>query len=130
LKFTFFAIAALVWISAAGLSQAAESGSGRGRVKRASRDKAQSIFSGVALFDQGCTPIAGSRDRRCLRGRRATVGRVFVDGSTSSERRHQRPDADDFKYPLDVVGENVEAHLRGDLVQCAGQEVGAPHPRL
>ena len=40
------------------------------------------------------------------------------------------PDTEDLDHSFEVVGQNVEAHLRSDLFEGFGQEVGAPHPRL
>src|SRR6516165_11738324 len=37
---------------------------------------------------------------------------------------------EDGDHPLQIVGENVKAHLRADLFEGAQPEVGRAHPRL
>jgi hypothetical protein len=43
---------------------------------------------------------------------------------------HHRPGAQDGDHPLHVVGQHVQAHLRADPVQGAGEEVGGSYPGL
>jgi hypothetical protein len=55
----------------------------------------------------------------------------------STRRLSGRPDrlderlcAEDGDHPLQVVGENVKAHLRADLFKGCAAGSGLPHPRL
>jgi hypothetical protein len=45
-------------------------------------------------------------------------------------RRHQRCRTEYTGHSLQVIGQDVEAHLGSDLVECPGQEMGGAHPGL
>src|SRR5439155_11766506 len=47
-----------------------------------------------------------------------------------SDRRHQPSDSEDPDHSLEVIRQDVEAHLGSDLVEGPGQEVGGAHPGL
>jgi hypothetical protein len=51
-------------------------------------------------------------------------------GSGGLHRLDERLHPEDGDYPLQIVGENVKAHLRADLFEGAQPEVGRAHPRL
>src|ERR1700680_1687340 len=46
------------------------------------------------------------------------------------DRCHQRSHPEDRDHSLQVVSQDVEAHLGSDLVEGPGQEVGGAHPGL
>ena len=50
--------------------------------------------------------------------------------SNLPHRLHERLDAQDGDHPLQIIGENVEAHLCSDLFEGLGQKVGRSHPRF
>src|ERR1700716_2644428 len=58
------------------------------------------------------------------------LGRVALGRRSGSDRRHQLSHAEDRDHSLEVIGQNVEAHLGSDLVEGPGQEVGGAHPGL
>jgi len=43
---------------------------------------------------------------------------------------NQRLRTEDLQHPLQVVGQDMQAHFRSDARQGLGQEVGRAHPRL
>ncbi|MCY1292984.1 hypothetical protein D9M70_422280 [compost metagenome] len=43
---------------------------------------------------------------------------------------HQRTIAHQVQYPLEVVGEHMQAHFRAHPVERTGEEMGSAHPRL
>ena len=45
-------------------------------------------------------------------------------------RFHHSREAQNSQYTLEVVGENMQAHLGTDVDQLAGQEVCVAHPVL
>ena len=49
---------------------------------------------------------------------------------SGGDRPDQRFDAEDVDHPLHVVGQHLQAHLRFDLFEGLGQEMGASHPGL
>jgi hypothetical protein len=51
-------------------------------------------------------------------------------GSGGPHRLDERLHPEDGDHPLQIVGENVKAHLRADLFEGAQLEVGRAHPRL
>ena len=51
-------------------------------------------------------------------------------GSGDPHRLDERLDTEDGNHPLQIVRENVKAHLRSDLFKGAQAEVGRAHPRL
>src|SRR5215471_1264477 len=46
------------------------------------------------------------------------------------DRRHQWSHTEDRYHSLQIIGQDVKAHLGSDLVQGPGQEVGGAHPSL
>src|SRR6516164_1143938 len=52
------------------------------------------------------------------------------DRASGPDRRHQGADTQDGNDAVEVVGQDVEAHLRADPLQRAGQEVRRAHPGL
>ena len=46
------------------------------------------------------------------------------------QRRQERPDADDVHNPGQIVGQDVQCHLGGDLGQALHQEVRCSHSHL
>src|SRR6516164_7346420 len=52
------------------------------------------------------------------------------DRASGPDRRHQGADTQDGNDAFEVVGQDVEAHLRADPLQRAGQEVRRAHPGL
>jgi hypothetical protein len=54
-----------------------------------------------------------------------------TEGPLSGPHRlHQRPGAEDGDHPLQIVGENVEAHLRSNLSRVLVLKWVTPHPGL
>jgi hypothetical protein len=51
-------------------------------------------------------------------------------GSGGPHRLDERLHPEGGDHPLQIVGENVKAHLRADLFEGAQLEVGRAHPRL
>src|ERR1700722_19491929 len=51
-------------------------------------------------------------------------------GSGGPHSLDERLHPEDGDHPLQIVGENVKAHLRADLFEGAQPEVGRAHPRL
>jgi hypothetical protein len=51
-------------------------------------------------------------------------------GSGGPHRLDERLHPEDGDHPLQIVGENVKAHLRADLFEGAQPEVGRAHPRF
>ena len=51
--------------------------------------------------------------------------RVALSGP---DRLEQRLHPEDLDHSLQIVGQDVKAHLGSDLVEGPGEEVGAPHP--
>ena len=58
---------------------------------------------------------------------RFSHGRVCSGGPHRLDERLHPEDGD---HPLQIVGENVKAHLRADLFEGAQPEMGRAHPRL
>src|SRR6516225_1962393 len=58
---------------------------------------------------------------------RSTVA-CGLNRRSGPDRRHQWSHTEDRYHSLQVIGQNVEAHLGSDLVQGPGQEVGGAHP--
>jgi hypothetical protein len=50
--------------------------------------------------------------------------------SRGPHRLDERLHPEDGDHPLQIVRENVKAHLRSDLFKGAQAEVGRAHPRL
>src|ERR1700722_14079948 len=51
-------------------------------------------------------------------------------GSGGPHSLDERLHPEDGDHPLQIVGENVKAHLRADLFEGGQPEVGRAHPRL
>jgi hypothetical protein len=51
-------------------------------------------------------------------------------GSGCPHRLDERPRPEDGDHSLQIVGENMKAHLRADLFEGAQAEVGRAHPSL
>src|SRR5215813_9523515 len=56
------------------------------------------------------------------------IGDGMWIGCSGPHRLHQRSGAEDLDHSLEVVGEDVEAHLRSDLFERLHPEVRRPHP--
>ena len=65
-------------------------------------------------------------------GLRNAAGHRQRDRGRSScpDRRHQRSHTEDRYHSLQVIGQDVEAHLGSDLVEGPGQKMGGAHPSL
>src|SRR6266568_3867937 len=55
------------------------------------------------------------------------MGETAVSGP---HRLHERRSPEDGDHSLQIVGENMEAHLGSDLSEGPCQEMGGAHPRL
>jgi hypothetical protein len=56
--------------------------------------------------------------------------RLWGDRASGPDRRYQGADTQDGDDAFEVVGQDVEAHLRADPRQRAGQEVRRAHPGI
>ena len=95
---------------------------------------------GKRTLREGAEVRRGRAKRRCSRAYAGTArkrGRFpsgldfhLERGSGGPHRQDERLHPEDGDHPLQIVGENVKAHLRADLFEGAQPEVGRSHPRL
>src|SRR5215468_1948628 len=76
------------------------------------------------MFKRLCGSDQGAR--RDLRA----VWFSYGEGSGGPHRLDERLHPEDGDHPLQIVSENVKAHLRADLFESAQPEVGRAHPGL